>query len=483
MARQLHDELLPLQRDAHAWRHTARWGLCGRPRSFYKAGDCEYDHSGAFRVSDSPDRESLLHLIASCLTQCDVCSGCRWLSVTLAYRGVCVWQRRCPRRLFRGTYARGLNASSFLTAPGTHPAHPASQMDQQPSSPAGAGSMARSASADAAGRLTSPQTARWGGWGLAWGSSSSQGSSQTPELLIITATYSSPLQMPQLSVAAQSVAAAGAGVRWLVVEDSATTSPQVAALLSGYRHRLQVEHLAVGPTRHEGVAQRQLAFELIRSRRWRGVVYNLDDDNAVDTQLWDELRQLAPGRVGVLSVVLDAAGFGFTERPQYDASGIFRGWSAGWCYGGSSFQALSARRLGPRVFCTDFGGFAFDSALLWQRAERDQELATAAPWGYQGRAQTGQLRAGCTTHERCAELHVLARRYSSHRADLKVEWRGGETELLESLLGPAAVPEDLQPLANCGHNDLVYHNGFNRSWPRRRRRTHTPRRFCKSDGW
>ena len=41
-----------------------------------------------------------------------------------------------------------------------------------------------------------------------------------------------------------------------------------------------------------------------------------------------------------------------------------------------------------------------------------------------------------------------------------LETRGGETEFIERLFDHAGFPEDLQPLANCGHDILVHHNGL-----------------------
>ena len=38
------------------------------------------------------------------------------------------------------------------------------------------------------------------------------------------------------------------------------------------------------------------------------------------------------------------------------------------------------------------------------------------------------------------------------------EGHGGESELIEKLLGPNATPDDLQPLASCGQEVLVFHN-------------------------
>ena len=63
--------------------------------------------------------------------------------------------------------------------------------------------------------------------------------------------------------------------------------------------------------------------------------------------------------------------------------------------------------------------------------------------------------------------------------------RGGESEFISQLL-PSGFPEDLQPLANCGHDVLVFHNGLNvtdmdggGAWKPLLR----PAVPCKEDGW
>ena len=62
----------------------------------------------------------------------------------------------------------------------------------------------------------------------------------------------------------------GRGVLWLVAEDAAAPSPDVSQLLSesGVPH----VHLAFGPARSGGNAQRNVALKYIRDRRLSGVV-------------------------------------------------------------------------------------------------------------------------------------------------------------------------------------------------------------------
>ena len=75
---------------------------------------------------------------------------------------------------------------------------------------------------------------------------------------------------------------------------------------------------------------------------------------------------------------------------------------------------------GARKYCVDMGGFAFDAELLW-RVE--------------------------------GEVWSFSRK------------QGGESELVDKLLGPSGSPAQLQPLANCGMDVLVFHNEY-RHFPR-----------------
>lgn len=269
----------------------------------------------------------------------------------------------------------------------------------------------------------------------------------------VTVTFAHSLQLLKLEHCAHALHLAGTdAVTWIVVEDAASVSASVAALLSSsgvpsYRH------LAVGPTRQGGNAQRNAALELIRAQRLDGVVYQMDDDNAWHPSLWDALRALRPMRAGVLAVRRAMWGkpmwFGpvscdgtfranstaaqkrthWIERPRYNAvTGAFEGFDAGWCDPSSYVW----RHVGRRTFCVDMGGFAFDAALL--------QHVVGPPWNYSG--------------------------------------HGGESELLEKLL-PGGRPEDLQPLANCGQDVLVFHNEY-RTFPLALRQ---PPARCGSDGW
>ena len=194
-------------------------------------------------------------------------------------------------------------------------------------------------------------------------------------LLLITTTYPHVEQLLRLRHCVR-VLAGEPALLWIVVEDAAERTPAVATLLA--RSGIEHVHLAHGPTRRNGNAQRNAALKLIRDRKLEGVVYNLDDDNGYHPRLWNELRALRPRRVGVLAVRrgvfppprCDGRFLPLInrqrrtlkiERPVYDnVTGRFARFDAGWC----RRRSWMTRRYGPRAFCVDMAGFAFDAALL-----------------------------------------------------------------------------------------------------------------------
>jgi hypothetical protein len=266
----------------------------------------------------------------------------------------------------------------------------------------------------------------------------------TPRLLLLTVTFPHPLQLIKLTHCAR-VLARVPNTLWLVGEDAAQLSADVASLLliTGKPYL----HLAVGPTRKGGNAQRNALLQIVKREHLKGIVYNMDDDNAYHPYLWDEIRRLRPMHVGVFAVrrsvyppppcdgifpTLPHAHFTtrhhLIERPTYDEHGRFAGFEAGWCDPKSWLWS----RHGPRAFCVDMAGYAFDAALLQHVPE--------PLWNYTG--------------------------------------HGGESEMIAKLL-PGGVPEDLQPLANCGRDVLVFHNEY-RNVPRAVWQSPTR---CGLDGW
>jgi hypothetical protein len=268
----------------------------------------------------------------------------------------------------------------------------------------------------------------------------------TPRLLLITTTYTHTEQLVRLEHLAASLAGEP-NLLWLVVEDEVTTSPLVANLLSSREPPIPFVHLAYGPTRKGGNAQRNVALKYIRDKKLEGIVYNMDDDNAYHPKLWNALRRVQPNRVGVLAVrrgvfppprcdgrflplMLREKRVLRIERPLYDnATGEFVRFEAGWC----KKRSWMSRKYGVRKFCVDMGGFAFDSRLLWPLSG---EL-----WSYTGHGGESEL--------------IERLLGSSKRSTPAINSGGGAASSSR-----AAEPKELQPLANCGRDVYVFHNEY-----------------------
>eukprot|EP00908_Phaeocystis_cordata_P019213 Transcript_3071.p1 GENE.Transcript_3071~~Transcript_3071.p1 ORF type:complete len:517 (-),score=86.82 Transcript_3071:47-1597(-) len=333
----------------------------------------------------------------------------------------------------------------------------------------------------------------------------------TTRLLLITITFPHALQLVKLE---SCVLALGdePSVTWIVVEDAAARSAGVSAVLERWRGRGQgrdVYHSAVGPTRRGGNAQRDHALRLIRDQGWEGVVYNMDDDNGYHPRLWPALRAVGPGRVGALAVRRgvypppDCSGMVnrrwylhhttvcvFVERPVYDErDGALLRFDAGWCAYERSFLV---RKHGPRR----------NAALRLDPMHRPpDERLVLRPHAFGPRLRRRLLpghgrfciRRGAP--EAAAPRHLAAhlalrgarRRIGAGGAAARAAGRCAGLGLqppagFSSASGPhvGTAPEDLQPLANCGRDVLVFHNEF-RSAPRAI--LHPPVPNCSADGW
>lgn len=147
-----------------------------------------------------------------------------------------------------------------------------------------------------------------------------------------------------------------------------------------------------------GVAQRNAGLEWVRKNvnftpDSRSVVYFMDDDNTYSTELFEEMKLIKPGKVGVWPVGL--VGGLLVEKPVLDDHNEVLGFNAAW--------------RPERPFPLDMAGFAISTDLLLQYPE--------AVFSYE------------------------------------VERGYQESEILRFLV----VVRDLQPLANLCHNILVWH--------------------------
>ena len=99
-------------------------------------------------------------------------------------------------------------------------------------------------------------------------------------LLLVTTTYSHIEQLMRLEHLIH-VVADEPNVLWVVVEDAAETSHEVAQLLREHA-RVKTVHLAHGPTRRGGNAQRNVALQYIRDNALEG----RDEGSLASTSLW-----------------------------------------------------------------------------------------------------------------------------------------------------------------------------------------------------
>ena len=94
-----------------------------------------------------------------------------------------------------------------------------------------------------------------------------------------------------------------------------------------------------------------------------------------------------------------------------------------------SGHSIITHLLGPRFYCVDMGGWAFDAALL--------RGFKGVPWSYPGRRPRG-TKSNATV------------------------WRGGESEFLQQLLGPHAyqhgqsVPLAVPQLGSCASSGRTW---------------------------
>lgn len=109
----------------------------------------------------------------------------------------------------------------------------------------------------------------------------------TPRLLLLTITFPHALQLHKLRHCAK-VLGEVPNILWLVGEDAVEPSREVTQLLQSTGKPFR--HIAVGPTRQGGNAQRDALLQIVRRERLAGILYNMDDDNGYHPSLWSELR-------------------------------------------------------------------------------------------------------------------------------------------------------------------------------------------------
>lgn len=178
-----------------------------------------------------------------------------------------------------------------------------------------------------------------------------QNETDMPVIYLVTPTYRRPEQIPDLTRMAQTLLNVPA-IHWIVVEDSTTLSPAVAALLN--RYAIPHTHLkALMPDKYKkfkfkprGVANRNAAVDWIRANVKSGVVYFADDDNTYDIRLFEEMRytkKVSMWPVGLVTKV------GLSSPVVNEHGGVIDFYD-GW--------------IASRKFPVDMAGFALNVQLI-----------------------------------------------------------------------------------------------------------------------
>lgn len=160
-------------------------------------------------------------------------------------------------------------------------------------------------------------------------------------------------------------------VHWIIVEDAEKTSSLVQNVLN--RTNLQNRSTLLSaktPTDYKlkkkdpswmkprGVEQRNKGLEWIRanvkySKRMRSVIYFMDDDNTYSIELFEEMKKIDEGKVGVWPVGL--VGGLLVEKPVLDDNNLVMGFNSAW--------------RPERPFPLDMAGFAISTDLILNNPE------------------------------------------------------------------------------------------------------------------
>jgi hypothetical protein len=228
----------------------------------------------------------------------------------------------------------------------------------------------------------------------------------TPIIYFITPTVHTNTQMLDLTRLSQSLQH-DKGIYWIVIEDNPYCTQRIRDILvrSGlmYAHTASQTPISFRNTAEavnrfaRGVNQRNRGLEIVneltssmatlqdpqqqrqlqlRQQLPPGVVYFGDDDNAYDIRLFNGLRQLQPGRVGVFGVAF--VGGGMYDRCIVNATtglvhAILSNWHGPqkpkWRHILETFHVIKYVNH-TRMFDMDMGGYAFSTILINQYQPR-----------------------------------------------------------------------------------------------------------------
>lgn len=128
-------------------------------------------------------------------------------------------------------------------------------------------------------------------------------------------------------------------IRWIVVDDSDHLDEELSNFLPNFAHLL-----FIGPSKDKGHLQRNLGLEYIYDNNFEGLIYNADDDNKYDKNIFEELRKTQKFSI----IPVGNLGPNLVEKAIL-SNGKFKEW-----------DSLIMNRKYP----VDMAAFCFDASLL-----------------------------------------------------------------------------------------------------------------------
>ncbi|KAK5773151.1 probable beta-1,4-xylosyltransferase IRX9H [Gossypium arboreum] len=174
-------------------------------------------------------------------------------------------------------------------------------------------------------------------------------------LIVVTPTYTRPLQAYYLNRLAYTLKLAKPPLLWIVVEMN-LQSEETADILRRssvmYRHLVCKRNLT--DIKDRQVHQRNVALSHIETHRLDGIIYFANEDNVYSIDLFQQMRHIRQfGTWTVAKQTWDKSRFGL-EGPVCNGAQVI-----GW-----HLNRLSRRF---RRFHAEMSGFAFNSTILWDQ--------------------------------------------------------------------------------------------------------------------
>lgn len=160
-------------------------------------------------------------------------------------------------------------------------------------------------------------------------------------LILVTCTYSRPGRIDSIKKIAELIKIRYSGTtRWIVVENGPQIDKEVQKILPENAIYLALESKSI-----TGEMQRNYALEYIKNNNLIGIVYDMNEHNTYNPQIFHELRKM---KKDVAFLPVGVSSLEYIEKPII-SNGKFVRWE------GSYLQ---------RKYPVSIAGFAFNSKLL-----------------------------------------------------------------------------------------------------------------------